>query len=1089
MNRKALSLLIAVVMLMAVVPVVLPVTSAEQISVPNLELKLSTSHQSELKDFDSLPLLKRTGLIWVSPEQYARITGTHFKTMDAKALAEALKYAPFYPGRSASIAPRGLKLSQSSESLPPQAINDLYLPPIGDQGYVGSCNAWSSTYYVWTYMINWWRNNPYPRSVNEIMNPTFTYNLINGGTDEGSNPWDAMTLISTIGAVPISAFPLYTYPPFPDDYLWVWPNLTQWMMAPHNSGNDYMWLASMTDEGYQIPGNWYIIDLTNDTQWQYLKELLAAGYVVQYAYIVTLPFYIVNIFESADDILQHLEYYASYIANATNNQTYYQWVNETYLSNQTFVQGLKNTFMRYTVTVAFYNFTKETGWWKVWAEYFKLKYNRSINFVIGGHAVTIVGYDDRVKTPDGYGVIKIANSWGQDFGNGGYFYVSYKDIRFGEESYGMAWVYIPKAANYQPKMMSVIGIHHPVRGEIIDGTYDPNTYEDIKVAGIPVGVSVNGTPVWEFPYLKFWIDYVPVNYIPVFASNIPLLYQYLPQAHPFPDSPMAFDVSELSDRLVYYMDKTGETPLYVDLYTNISDIIPDNITGYLYNFTLLYQGPDGNYYPIATLNVSNVSIPDGGWKVVDVRVPVVQYWKGTTDNGASIDFGNLNVSVISIVPLKSAEVIIDGTSYNLSAENGGYYYYATRIDQKLKLPAGTYNYTVVVTYPNGKKVALPERTVTIKEPVVQILSPEPKVYNTSEISIAVNVVDVLNITKVSAEVGGKTYNLTYNQTLGLYTGNLNLTNGSYTLRIIALDVANNTGIATVQFVVHTNAKVVSVPVNNGANVTVGVIGGSANVTAENNTIVAKVKTSNGTVTVEVPVVNNFPIVIINTTAIKAVVTGQSNISLAAGWNATVKSVESNATLVKTENNKKLYSVTIKANVSLGENGVAVIALRNINISKIYVWKNGQKIQLTTDKNNPLGYYYTQGNLIFVVLKEDPIIEADGYFKVKVSLPSSANLFSELSLLNYVYYHNFIKYNATYSELYEKAIAAGVDNETLQKAEKLHELAVDEYKEAVRISGGAVVLNSSDPRVFIHLRKAYVCIKEAVEILGKALSKG
>jgi|GEM_PF-1586536 len=105
--------------------------------------------------------------------------------------------------------------------------------------------------------------------------------------------------------------------------------------------------------------------------------------------------------------------------------------------------------------------------------------------------------------------------------------------------------------------------------------------------------------------------------------------------------------------------------------------------------------------------------------------------------------------------------------------------------------------------------------------------------------------------------------------------------------------------------------------------------------------------------------------------------------------------------------------------------------------------------------------------------------------ITYTLPSSygGSYASMLVMLNYMYYHNFIKYNATYSELYKKVLGAGVDNETLQKAEKLHEMAMEEYKKAVSISGG-VALNSSDPRVFIHLRKAYIYIREAVKLLVK-----
>lgn len=47
----------------------------------------------------------------------------------------------------------------------------------------------------------------------------------------------------------------------------------------------------------------------------------------------------------------------------------------------------------------------------------------------GDHFITIVGYDDNVKmTYDNYettGALKIANSWGDDWGNDGYMWVAY----------------------------------------------------------------------------------------------------------------------------------------------------------------------------------------------------------------------------------------------------------------------------------------------------------------------------------------------------------------------------------------------------------------------------------------------------------------------------------------------------------------------------------------------------------------------------------------------------------------------------------------------------------------------------------------
>ncbi|MGD0817839.1 MAG: C1 family peptidase [Methanomassiliicoccales archaeon] len=45
------------------------------------------------------------------------------------------------------------------------------------------------------------------------------------------------------------------------------------------------------------------------------------------------------------------------------------------------------------------------------------------------HAVTIVGYDDGLTDDGDSGAFKVVNSWGTSFGNGGYFWMTYKTIR------------------------------------------------------------------------------------------------------------------------------------------------------------------------------------------------------------------------------------------------------------------------------------------------------------------------------------------------------------------------------------------------------------------------------------------------------------------------------------------------------------------------------------------------------------------------------------------------------------------------------------------------------------------------------------
>ena len=61
-----------------------------------------------------------------------------------------------------------------------------------------------------------------------------------------------------------------------------------------------------------------------------------------------------------------------------------------------------------------------------------LKYpKRNKDKAIGGHAVMVSGYDDEVETNIGSGVFEIKNSWGEGFGNGGYFKMPYEYFKNG----------------------------------------------------------------------------------------------------------------------------------------------------------------------------------------------------------------------------------------------------------------------------------------------------------------------------------------------------------------------------------------------------------------------------------------------------------------------------------------------------------------------------------------------------------------------------------------------------------------------------------------------------------------------------------
>jgi hypothetical protein len=172
--------------------------------------------------FGEEPKYRADGCIYVPFDEVQKIHPNLYKKVDDKTLNTLLTSTPNSNSNSNS------KLLKAP-IIPTSVINTQYLPPVGSQGGQGSCNAWASTYYTWTYMVNWYNNNPHPSTNDEIFSPAFTYNHVNNGSDSGSIPGDAQYLIATMGACHWNSMPYYD-----DDY-------TSW-----GSEDDY-WKPSNTE--------------------------------------------------------------------------------------------------------------------------------------------------------------------------------------------------------------------------------------------------------------------------------------------------------------------------------------------------------------------------------------------------------------------------------------------------------------------------------------------------------------------------------------------------------------------------------------------------------------------------------------------------------------------------------------------------------------------------------------------------------------------------------------------------------------------------------------------------------------------------
>lgn len=96
----------------------------------------------------------------------------------------------------------------SVQSTLPSSIDNStseYFPPIGNQGEMGSCAGWATTYYQYTYEVNKLRNVTTDSS--NIYSPAWTYNYINGGSNCATYLSDAYDILKNQGAMKLADFP------------------------------------------------------------------------------------------------------------------------------------------------------------------------------------------------------------------------------------------------------------------------------------------------------------------------------------------------------------------------------------------------------------------------------------------------------------------------------------------------------------------------------------------------------------------------------------------------------------------------------------------------------------------------------------------------------------------------------------------------------------------------------------------------------------------------------------------------------------------------------------------------------------------
>lgn len=86
--------------------------------------------------------------------------------------------------------------------------------------------------------------------------------------------------------------------------------------------------------------------------------------------------------------------------------------------------------------------------------------------LLGGHVVTVVGFDDDYVTADGVGAFKLVNSWGTGWGDAGFWWMSYESIASSTMNSGFA-IYAEDKIDYEPSLAARVEISHGDRYKLV----------------------------------------------------------------------------------------------------------------------------------------------------------------------------------------------------------------------------------------------------------------------------------------------------------------------------------------------------------------------------------------------------------------------------------------------------------------------------------------------------------------------------------------------------------------------------------------------------------------------------------------------
>ena len=120
--------------------------------------------------------------------------------------------------------------------LPAFVDHSADMPPVGNQGGQGSCTAWAAVYYHKSYQ-EWVEHGWSLADQNHLFSPSFVYNQINGGGDNGSWFGDAFQVLCDMGSSSLVLKPYY------DGDCISWPSETAYDSAIAYRSEEWYWFS------------------------------------------------------------------------------------------------------------------------------------------------------------------------------------------------------------------------------------------------------------------------------------------------------------------------------------------------------------------------------------------------------------------------------------------------------------------------------------------------------------------------------------------------------------------------------------------------------------------------------------------------------------------------------------------------------------------------------------------------------------------------------------------------------------------------------------------------------------------------------